>query len=164
MMKTTALVVFAAAALVTSCDPGSESAFTANRSLVPCLQNVPVCPDFFARCEMNSTTYAQIRLPDDSPFTFLVSALPREKIEVSLFWVTQNDAGLDTRILWYEPGCSDVYKYTSDGLNLFEASEETNIFTVDETVFEGGDHPVEINSDLRGVVDIAVRVLVPGSS
>jgi hypothetical protein len=165
MMKTTPLVVFVLAALLASCDPGSESAFTAGRSLVPCLQNIPVCPDFFARCEMNSTTYAQVRFPDDSPFAFLVSALPREKIEVSLYWVTQNDAGLDTRILWYEPGCSDVYKYTSDGLNLFEDTEHTNdIFTVDETVFEGGDHPIEINSDMRGIVDIAVRVLVPGSS
>jgi hypothetical protein len=164
MMKTTPVAMGLAAILLAGCDPGSEAAFTAGRSRLACLRNISVCPDFFARCEMNSTTYAQVRFPDESPFVFLVSALPEEKIEIEMYWVTPYDAGLDTRIYWYEPGCEDVYEFKSEGRNLFQESEDTNIFTVAKRVFEGGDHPIEINTDMRAVVDIAVRTIVPGSS
>jgi hypothetical protein len=143
------------------CDPTSEEAFTAGKSLVPCVQNIPACAGLFATCELNSTVYAQQRFPDDSPFRFLVSALPREKIEVVLFFVGQHDAGLDTRILWYEPGCSDVYTYKSDGENLFAEAEETGSISRKETVYEGGDHLVEIFSDMQALVDITVLVTVP---
>ena len=84
-----------------------------------------------------------------------------KKIEITFFFVTQRDAGLDTRILWYEPGCSDVYTYKSEGYNLFEEAEETNTISRSETVFEGGDHLVEIFSDMQATVDIAVDVAVP---
>ncbi len=143
------------------CDPTRESAFIAGKSLVPCVQNIPACQGLFAACELNSTTYAQVRFPDDSPFRFLVSALPRERIEVFLFFVTESDAGLDSRILWYEPGCSDVYTYSSDGENLFSLGEESGWVSFRETVFEGGDHLVEIFSDMRSIVDVTVDVLVP---
>jgi hypothetical protein len=146
-----------------ACDPTSEDAFTVGKSLMPCLQNIPACAGLFATCELNSTTYAQQRFPDDSPFRFLVAALPREKIEVVMFFVGQSDVGLDTRILWYEPGCSDVYTYKSDGENLFAEAEETGAISRKETVFEGGDHLVEIFSDMQALVDITVNVTVPAS-
>jgi len=146
-----------------ACDPGSEESFLQGRSLQPCLQNIPVCPDFFARCELNETTYAQMRFPDDSPFHFLVSALPEEEIEVTLYFVTQNDVGLSTNILWYEPGCSDVYKWKSEGLDIFAEAEDSNTFVRKERVYEGGDHPIEIDSDMRAIVDVTVKVKIPGT-
>lgn len=163
MMRHTLPIVTLLLLGVTACDPTSEKAFTIGKSLVPCVQNIPACAGLFATCELNSTTYAQQRFPDDSPFRFMVSALPRETIEVVLFFVGQSDAGLDTRIFWYEPGCSDVYTYESDGENLFAEAEETGAISRKETVFEGGDHLLEIFSDMQALVDITVNVLVPSN-
>jgi hypothetical protein len=156
--------IFCAALLpilsVSACDPGSEAEFILGRSLDPCLQNLPACPGLFASCELNSTTYAQYPFP--GTFRFFVETLPNEKIEITFFFVTQSDAGLDTRIYWYEPGCSDVHTYKSEGENLFLEAEETGTVTRSERVFEGGKHLIEIASDMQAVVDVAVRVTIPG--
>jgi len=151
------LVVSAAA-----CNPNSEEAFTRGKSLVACLQNIPACPaGGFAACTLNETMYTEQRFPDASPFRFLVSALARETIAVTLFFKTEQGVGLDTRIFWYEPGCADVYSYESQGADLFAEAEEENTITRKERVYEGGDHLVEIFSDMQAVVLITVEVLVP---
>ncbi len=145
----------------TACDPSSEEAFTRGKSIVPCVQHIPACPSLYASCELNETTFARVRFPSDSPFRFMVAARPEEIIVVTMFFVTQADAGLDTRILWYEPGCSDVYQYKSDGRNLFEEAEENNTIVREKTVFDGGDHLVEIFTDLQAETLIGVKVDVP---
>lgn len=163
-MKTTATLAIAALLLFAgaACDPNSLEAHVKGRSLVPCVQHIPACPSLYAACELNDTTYAQVRFPADSPFRFMVAARPEEEIAVTLFFVTQADAGLDTRILWYEPGCSDVYVYESEGRNLFEEAEETNSVTREETVYDGGDHLLEIFTDLQAETVVTVEVSVPG--
>ena len=127
---------------------------------MPCLQHIPACPSLYASCALNSTTYARERFPDASPFRFLVDALPRESIEITIFFVEQQDAGLDTRILWYEPGCSDIYVYKSEGADLFAEAKDSNTISRKETVYEGGDHLNEIFTDIQAEVDIAVDVIV----
>ena len=91
----------------------------------------------------------------------MVAARPEEEVAITLFFVTQADAGLDTRILWYEPGCSDVYSYESEGRNLFEEAEETNTITRTKRVFDGGDHLMEIFTDLQAETIVTVEVSVP---
>lgn len=144
-----------------ACDPGSEKAFIRGKSEVACLQNIPACPGLFASCQLDGASYTQKRLPDDTPFRFLVAALPNERIEILMFFVSQSDSGLDTRIMWYEPGCSDVVIYKSEGANLFKDFEDTGIFSHTETVYDGGDHLIEIFSDMQAVVDITAVVSVP---
>jgi hypothetical protein len=144
-----------------ACDPGSEAAFTSGKSLVPCEQNIPACPNEFALCTLNSTTYTQQTLPDASPFNFLVSALPGEYIEVTLFFVTEEDVGLRTNIYWNEPGCFDGPVYRSQGEDLFKEAEDTDTITRKKQIAYGGDHMIVIDSDMRAVVDIAVDVTVP---
>lgn len=162
-MKTTAAPTIALALLFTgaACDPNSLEAHIKGRSLVPCVQHIPACPSLYAACELNDTTYAQVRFPGDSPFRFVVGARPEEEIAVTLFFVAQADAGLDTRILWYEPGCSDVYVYESEGRNLLEEAEETNSITRSQIVYDGGDHLIEIFTDLQAETVITVQVSVP---
>ncbi len=161
-MRQLPTLLFLVLLCTSACDPSSEEAFTRGKSLVPCVQHIPACPSLFAVCELNETTYAHVRFPADSPFRFMVAARPEEKIEITMFFVTQADAGLDTRILWYEPGCSDVYQYESGGRNLFEEAEETNTIVREETVFDGGDHLIEIFTDLQAETLVAVMVNMPG--
>ena len=162
MMATGRLCVLLFLALgLVACDPGSEAAFVRGKSLVPCDQNIPACPGEFALCALNSTTYARQTFPDSSPFRFLVSALPQEYIEITLFFVTQQDVGLRTNIYWNEPGCFDSYVYKSQGDDLFKEGEDTNTITRKEAVYEGGDHMVVIDTDMRAEVIVAVDVTVP---
>jgi hypothetical protein len=138
MMGRTPLGLIAlVAADLAACDPGSEAAFTKGKSLVPCDQNIPACPGEFALCALNSTTYARQTFPDASPFRFLVAALPQEYIEVTFYFVTQEDVGLRTNIYWNEPGCFDSYVYKSQGEDLFKEGEDTNTITRKEAVYEG---------------------------
>lgn len=155
------IAFFSAAVLLASCDPNSESAFTQGRSAVPCIQSINACPDQEAACTIDNTTFARRRFPDDSPFAFMVAAPPDHTIEVLLFFATEEDAGIDTRIFWYEPGCSDVYVYKSEGEDLFEEAEETNYVSRSQKIYEGGDHLIEIHSDLRADVLVTVDVIVP---
>jgi hypothetical protein len=154
------LALFAVPGLV-ACDLGSEAAFTRGRSLVPCDQNIPACAGEFALCSLNSTTYARQTFPDASPFRVLVAALPQEFIEVSFYLVTQEDVGLRTNIYWNEPGCFDSYVYKSQGEDLFKEAEDTNTFMRREAVYEGGDHMIVVDTDMRAEVIIAVDVTVP---
>jgi len=128
---------------------------------MPCDQNIPACAGLFAACTLNSTTYAQIMLPDASPFRFLAAALPNEDIELTFFFVTEEDVGLNTEIDWNEPGCSDMQSYESHGDDLFNEAKDTNTITRKKAVFEGGDHLIEVFTDMRAVVDITVDVTEP---
>ena len=80
-----------------------------------------------------------------------------------MFFLSTADAGLDTRILWYEPGCSDVYEYVSDGDNLLGEAEETNTVMRDKKVLDPGDHLIEIFTDHQAETLIAVEVEIPGA-
>ncbi len=142
---------------------GPEDAFIRGKSLDPCGQHIAACPGQFAACLLNSTKYTRQRFPDASPFMFLVSAFPGDTVEVSMFFTDQNDVGLDTQIWWYEPGCSDRYVYRSHGDDIFADAGESNIFSRKAVVYEGGDHLVEILSDMQAEVLITVDVRVPGN-
>src|SRR5438093_12573802 len=89
----------------------AEDAFTHGKSLDPCVQHSAACPGQFPACSLNRTTYARRRFPDDSPFLFFVNAFAGDTIQVTFFFSQEVDAGLDTEIWWYEPGCSDRYVY-----------------------------------------------------
>lgn len=143
-----------------ACNPGSEEAFVQGRAMVPCDQNIPVCPGLFAACKLGSTGYTKQAFPAASPFRFLVEALPRETIEVSMYFSEQQDVGLDTRIMWYEPGCSDVYIYKSEGEDLFVEAKDTGYTSRREMVYEGGEHLVEIFTDMQALVVVKTDVYV----
>ncbi len=153
-----ALVVLALAA---ACDAGSENAFIAQRGLDPCIQVLPACPGMRAECVLDDARYTRRTFPGD--FRFLVRADALSRIEVLLFLSEQRDAGVDTRIDWNEPGCADVYTYESGGRNLFEEAEKDSTIRKSKTVYEGGEHLIEVISDMQAKVVIAVEVTEPES-
>ena len=147
--------------VLAACDPTSEDAFIAGRAFDPCLQSIPACPGLFASCTLDETRYARATFPGE--FRFLVKAEAGHEINVVVFLAQQRDSGLDTQIFWNEPGCSDVYRYDSEGRDLFELAEETNIIEEKQTVFEGGEHLIEIFTDMQADVLITTEVIIPGT-
>lgn len=148
-------------ATVAACDPGSEDAFTQGRAYDSCVQSINACPGQTATCVLDDKRFARTQFPGS--INFMVEADPDSQIEVLIYLSDQRDAGFSTRIYWYEPGCSDVYVYDSAGRDLFEEAEETHIIQKKEKIYEGGEHLIEINSDMQAKVVIAVNVIEPES-
>jgi hypothetical protein len=149
----------ALAATTTGCALGAEEAFTQGRSLDPCLQSIPACPGLSAHCALDAERYTRKVLPADTPIRFLVETDPGDRVEVTMLLATRRDAGQDTRILWYEPGCSDVYEWESEGRDLFEEAGPARRLVFEQRLNEGGEHVVEIVSDMQARVLIGVRVV-----
>lgn len=143
-----------------ACDPGAEAEFTRGKALDACLQTIPACPGQYAACVLDSSRYAERRFP--GAFSFLVDAPPEAEIEIAMFLRDQRDAGFDTRIFWNEPGCSDVHVFESEGRDLFTEAEDTGIIFKKETVYEGGEHLIEIISDMQANVLVSVDVVPAG--
>lgn len=153
-------LLLAAGLLAAGCDPTSSKEFTAGRSLNPCLEIIPACPGAVAACVLDQTQYAKLSFPGS--FQFLVTARSGERIDVQMFFVEQRDAGLSTEIYWNEPGCSEAYEWRSEGTNLFVEAADTNVFNQARTVYETGEHLVEIFSDMNAQVLVTVEVDVAG--
>ncbi len=143
------------------CDPTSEGAFIAGRGYVTCLESLPACPGQSAACVLDGDSYTEKPFP--GVFSFLVEAPAGAEIEVQIYLKEQRDAGLSTLIFWNEPGCSDVYTYDSRGEDLFLEAEETKVIERREKIHEGGEHLVEINSDMQAHTLIGVDVIEPDS-
>jgi hypothetical protein len=155
-----ALLTAAAAALVAGCDPTSEAAFTAGRGFNPCEQVIPTCSGQYAGCVLDDQGYTRAIFP--GAVRFLTPADPETEIEVRIYLSVQKDAGVETLVYWTEPSCSDVYTYDSQGLNLF-AQAADHVIRFRHSVHEGGDHLVEVVTDMQAEVVIAPFVIEPGS-
>jgi hypothetical protein len=151
-----ALIVVACA----GCDPNSEDAFTQGRGYHPCFEVIPSCPGQYAACVLDDDNYTYADFPGS--ISFVTSADPEVEIEVMMYLTDQRDAGISTLIYWNEPGCTDVYSYDSAGRNLFQDAND-HIIRERKTVRHGGEHLIEIISDMQAHVDLAVRRIEPGS-
>jgi hypothetical protein len=155
-------VLAALVAIATGCDPNSQRAFTSGRSQNLCTQTIPACAEVSASCEIDSTQYIKQRFPGD--IAFLVQSRADDEIEVELFMQEVVDVGQETVIYWNEPGCSDYYQWDSKGEDFVSESRATNTFSQTKQMAEPGEHLIEINSDLNGVLLIGIDVLQPGQS
>jgi hypothetical protein len=146
---------------LSGCVAGLEDQFTSGRSEEFCIQSIPACAGYRAKCTLDPTRYAEISFPGQ--FEFLVQAQPEDQIQVQIFILNGRDAGLSTNIEWNEPGCADSYFYESGGLDIFEASRETKVFAQTKTVYEDGEHLIVIESDMNAEVFVSVDIIEPGT-
>ncbi|MBN1959374.1 MAG: hypothetical protein JW841_00380 [Deltaproteobacteria bacterium] len=145
---------------ISGCDPTSEAAFLQGRGYNPCIEVIPACPGQFAACMLDDDNYTYVDFPGS--ILFITNADKEVEIEVLMYLTQQEDAGTSTIIYWNEPGCSDVYTYDSAGRNLF-AEADDHIIRERKKIYKGGGHLIEINSDMQAYVDLAVRIIEPGS-
>jgi hypothetical protein len=144
---------------LSGCYPGPEAEFTRDRALDACVQVIPACPGQYAACALDDSRYAEVTFP--GAFSFIVDADPESQIEVQIFLREQRDAGFETLIYWNEPGCSDVYLYESQGRDLFAEAEDTSVIAKKQRIFEGGEHLIEIISDMQALTLVSVDVIEP---
>jgi hypothetical protein len=148
------------AVLLGGCDPSGEKAFLARRGENPCLERIQACPGETASCVLDDYSYTVADFPGS--FRFLVEANSEDEIEVMLYLTDQRDAGISTYIYWNEPGCIDTYIFDSAGRNLFEEADD-HVIREKRKVYDGGEHLIEIDSDMQAHTDIAIHVIEPGS-
>jgi len=126
----------------------------------PCLQSLPACPNIRAACVLDPFSYGRARLPGG--FNFIVDLEAGNKLTVLMFFAEERSPGLDTQILWHEPGCNLPPKeYRSEGLNLFDASEGGGVFSETRTLTRDGEHLIEIVSDMQAEVLVTVELPQP---
>lgn len=155
--RPTALLLIAAALLLgnTGCFPGtSEAAFVGDATEIRCDNTIPHCLGLSAGCELREDQYLTGTFPGSRKFS--VESPPGDwRIRVRLFLdpnVTPRFPGTDLEISWYEPGCADQYRFqlikdnTTAG-DLFERAGRDNVFEVEKSVVEPGDHLVTVFSD-----------------
>ena len=145
--------------LAAGCNPTSEDNFLQGRAQNPCIEVIPACPGVYASCTLDVDSYARTTFP--GALRFMVTADPEVQIEVSFFLMDQRDAGVSTQIYWNEPACADVYTYDSGGANLFEEASD-NVLSKTMRVHQGGDHLIEVVTDMQAVTDVAVDLIEPG--
>jgi len=142
---------------LTGCGQGGYA--LSGRSEDPCLEEIPACPHAgFASCVLDIHTYALRTFP--GVFNFLVDADADAEVEVVLLMAEQQDSGLVTQITWNEPGCTDSFTDTTEGVDLFKETEDNGVIERSRKVVEDGEHLIEIESDMQAVVLITVEVLV----
>ncbi|MEL7368147.1 MAG: hypothetical protein AAFN74_04480 [Myxococcota bacterium] len=141
--------------LSVGCGVGPESNFTLGLELDRCDGTFPVCQTT-AGCILTPDRYLEGSFPGARQF--IVPSLAEAVITVDIFFQTQVATGIDTEILWSEPGCFDAYQFRSDGRDIFFEAGNDRILSVSQQVFLDGDHLVEVFSD--AVADYLLRVRV----
>ncbi|MEO1227554.1 MAG: hypothetical protein AAFZ18_01525 [Myxococcota bacterium] len=137
------------------CGGGAFGNFTDGLDLDRCDGTFPVC-ESTAGCVLTETTYTEGEFPGQRQV--IVNAPAGAVLNVELFFVEQNAAGLDTEIRWHEPGCFETYRWLSDGEDVFRRAGESRVLAVSQQVREPGDHLVEIFSDAVATYRLRVRV------
>lgn len=154
-MSARGLCVLAISAWVGACGTGPESNFTLGLELDRCDQSFPVCQTT-AGCVLTTDRYLEGAFPGTRQF--IVPAAEEQVITVDIFFRTQEAIGVDTEILWSEPGCFDTYQYRSNGRDIFREAGNDRVLSVGQQVFLGGDHLVEVFSDAVAEYLLRVRV------
>jgi hypothetical protein len=137
------------------CGLGSEGNFTGGLTRDRCDGTFPVCQTT-AGCTMGVGKYLEGAFPGARQF--IVSAPEESIINVRIYFRTQVATGIDTEILWHEPGCFETYQYQSEGRDIFLEAGDDQIFEQSKQVLLSGDHLVEIISDSVAEYLLAVEV------
>jgi hypothetical protein len=137
------------------CGFGSEGNFTLGLSRERCDMTFPICQTT-AGCTMGATRYIEGKFPGTREF--IVNTPEDSIITVEIFFKTELATGVETRILWNEPGCFDTYEYESEGRDIFEEAGNDQIFSQSRQVYLPGDHLIEVTSD--ALAEYALRIKV----
>lgn len=153
------LAPLALALVASGCGLGAADNFTRGLEREACEGTFPVCQTT-AGCVLRPGRYVEGRFPGSRQV--IVPALAESVITVRIYFVTQVAAGVDTEILWHEPGCFDTYQDLSEGRDLFREAGPGRVFSRSQQVFLEGDHLVEVYSDAVGEYLLTVDVDAPG--
>jgi hypothetical protein len=152
------LMTLSLSGALSACALGAEENFSAGLKLDRCDGTFPICQTS-AGCVLGNTNYVEGSFPGSRQF--IVPAPAGSLIAVRIFFRSQVATGVDTEILWNEPGCFDTYQYLSEGIDIFREAGKDGIFEQTQLVLLDGDHLVEVFSDATADYFISVDVQTP---
>ncbi|MFH1810115.1 MAG: hypothetical protein ABIJ09_15315 [Pseudomonadota bacterium] len=139
------VVVSCVLGLLAACSLSSEDGFIQGARKDPCDNAIPVC-SYTAGCRLvENENYIEAAFPGF--LSFIVPTAGEAEISVIFYFRDQAAPGSDTEIIWYEPGCRDQYSHYLPGIDLFRQVGNDRLWTVVGTVYQEGDHMIEIRSD-----------------
>ncbi len=142
--------------MLQACSLSSEDTFIQGARKDPCDNAIPVC-SYTAGCRLTEgENYIEGSLPGYR--SFIVPTAGEADISVIFYFRTQEAPGSDTEVLWYEPGCRDLYDHYLPGIDLFRQVGNDRLWTVVGTVFQEGDHLIEIRSDASAEFLLKVEI------
>jgi len=137
----------------------SEGDFISGADHDPCESNIPVCQQT-AGCAMGESKYIEGDFPGYTNFVVITPA--DATIVIKIFFKTREQPGVDTEIIWYEPGCNESYNYESGGEDIFAvAAGADGVFTKEQKIKIAGDHLIEIYSDALTHYFVRVELQIP---
>jgi len=128
----------------------SEATFTGDRTEDLCNGVFHQCKGQTAGCILDDAHFVRGTFPGERKL--LVETTEGDwNIRILLFLAERLSPGTETEVRWYEPGCTDEYKFqiSKNKLagDLFEQAGRDQVFEVESAVIESGDHLVSIWSD-----------------
>ncbi|MBS2025356.1 MAG: hypothetical protein JST92_23390 [Deltaproteobacteria bacterium] len=156
MTQGTRIAALLAALFVCACSTAEDN-FTKDRQPIACRESVPVCSTF-ASCILDDGLYTSGDFAQGASKRVIVRTTVPSDIQVDLFFSTEGSPGLDTEIAWYETGCSDRKSQSSGGTDIFSEAGADRIWSRTQTVYEAGDHLVEVFSDAQAQYLLRITV------
>ena len=145
--------------LVAACALSSEESFTGRARLDACDGAVPVCSTT-AGCRLSmGENYARVVVPGYR--AFVVNTEGEADVLLRFYWLKQLSPGQDVEVVAWEPGCAEPHRVTTTGSEMFRQVGQDRTWTVTTTVYEGGDHLVELRMDAQGEFLLKVDLVTP---
>jgi hypothetical protein len=144
---------------LSGCALSAEDSFIGKARLDNCDAAVPVCSTT-AGCRLGEDeNYAQIKMPGYR--SFVVNTEGEADLIFHFLWKKQIHPGKDVELTAFEPGCAEPHRFETTGEEMFRQIGQDRSWEVKVTVFQPGDHLVEMRMDAQGDFLFKVEVVTP---
>ncbi|MEW5850137.1 MAG: hypothetical protein AB2A00_15210 [Myxococcota bacterium] len=145
--------------ILSSCALSAEEQFLGSNKLDTCDGSVPVCSTT-ASCRLGEDeNYVDLSVPGFR--RFVVNTEGEADITLALYWKKQVSPGRDVEFTFWEPGCSEPHRVETTGEKMFNEVGQDKQWEVTQTVYEAGDHLVEMRMDAQGEFYLKVEITTP---
>ena len=145
--------------LTLACGLSSEEQFLGKSQKDDCDGTVPVCSTT-AGCRLGEDlNYVDMSVPGYR--NFVVNTEGEADLILHFLWKKQLSPGQDVEMTFFEPGCGDPHRFETSGDNMFRSIGQDKQWEVQQTVYQGGDHMVEVRMDAQGEFLLKVEIVTP---
>ncbi|MBI5498412.1 MAG: hypothetical protein HY904_25650 [Deltaproteobacteria bacterium] len=145
--------------VLSACQLGAEEQFIGTARLDECDSAVPVCSST-AGCRLSEgDNYVLVRVPGYR--SFVVNTEGEADVYLHFYWKKQIHPGSDVEFTIYEPGCGEPHRQDATGEDMFRQIGQDHTWQVMQTVYQAGDHLVELRMDAQGEFLLKAEVVTP---
>jgi hypothetical protein len=144
---------------MTACGLSSEDSFIGTARKDPCDQSVPVCSTTAGCRLVEDENYTEFKVPGYR--SFVVNTDGEADIVLHFFWKRQLSPGTEQDFTFYEPGCQEPRVFSIDGEQMFRQIGQDSRWRVKQTVYQAGDHLIELRMEAQGTFLLKAEVVTP---